>query len=154
MRAYFICPVSTFWFLSCSELSQKLLEIKRWISGETCSLKSHSQLLSKSFYTTVDLNLQSFSNYNSNSSMTSFDKKFNTLLNLKDINWPGMNLMKLNDGGRWKMVGNTCNRNAWSLFTNKLSENLSLSLSLSLCIYVYIYIYTYISHKASLGEYR
>ena len=36
----------------------------------------------------------------------------------------GMNLMEVDDGGRWNIVDNTYNGNAWSRFTNKLSENL------------------------------
>ena len=42
-----------------------------------------------------------------------------------------MNLIEVDDGGRWNIVDNTYNDNAWSRFTNKHSENL----------YIHIYIY-------------
>ena len=42
--------------------------------------------------------------------------------------------MEIDNGGMWNIVGNTYNENAWSLFTNKHSENLYVYISHNLGI--------------------
>ena len=67
-------------FTFLSRIAQELLEVLKWFSGETFSLKTHLQLLSAYIFTMINLNFSIWLRYMS----TSFNKTYDSILNLQD----------------------------------------------------------------------